>query len=584
MKKLVLLVIPFILLVSTITAQSLSINTDGSTANTSSILDVKSTVKGLLIPRMSRTERNAIASPATGLMIFQNSPDSIGLYYYTGSGWTWMLANANSDSLAWRTGGNTGTGAANFIGTTDNTPLNFKVFNQKAGRIDASLDNSFFGYFSGNSITTGDNNTANGSYSLYSNTSGYNNTANGSHALYSNKTGRNATAVGTGAMYYSNNTVFGFNNYNVAVGYEALRGSTSPSINVGNYNSALGYQSLWSNTSGFSNTAVGMAALFFNTSGSYNTGIGDSALFSNNLGDYNTSSGRKSLYSNTSGDENTAYGNRALYKNINGNFNTATGSLSLFNNNSGTRNTANGIVALYNNSSGDNNTANGAESLYGNSTGYYNTANGYYSLYSNSTGSHNTASGSYALYSNSTGSYNTAIGDSANVLINNLTNATAIGAKAAVNCNDCLVLGSVNGTNNATASVNVGIGTTAPSAALDVIGNTEVSGNLTVQTGMGIIRNISGTQLKKLSNAVTVNASFTAGQTQTFTVTWPQTFSAGSIEAYVGNITSGVGGWAEVIMTVTNVSTTGATLFVYNAKSSPVNPNYTVNIIAIGPQ
>lgn len=38
-------------------AQSLAINTDGSTADGSSILDVKSTVKGILIPRMSKDEK-----------------------------------------------------------------------------------------------------------------------------------------------------------------------------------------------------------------------------------------------------------------------------------------------------------------------------------------------------------------------------------------------------------------------------------------------------------------------------------------------------------------------------------------------
>jgi hypothetical protein len=81
-------------------AQSLAINTDGSTANTSALLDVKSTLKGVLIPRMNRTERNAIATPAAGLLIFQNAPDSIGFYYYNGTAWTWMLANSNSDSLA----------------------------------------------------------------------------------------------------------------------------------------------------------------------------------------------------------------------------------------------------------------------------------------------------------------------------------------------------------------------------------------------------------------------------------------------------------------------------------------------------
>jgi len=36
-------------------AQSLSINTDGSTADASALLDVKSTAKGILVPRMSKT-------------------------------------------------------------------------------------------------------------------------------------------------------------------------------------------------------------------------------------------------------------------------------------------------------------------------------------------------------------------------------------------------------------------------------------------------------------------------------------------------------------------------------------------------
>ncbi|MEP7238513.1 MAG: hypothetical protein ABI685_11630 [Ferruginibacter sp.] len=117
-------------------SQSLSINTDGSNADVSAMLDVKSTTKGLLIPRMSRTERDAIAAPATGLLIFQNAPDSIGYYYYNGSAWTWLLSNSNADSLAWKTGGNTGTNAAsNFIGTQDNVPLVFRANNSEKMRV-----------------------------------------------------------------------------------------------------------------------------------------------------------------------------------------------------------------------------------------------------------------------------------------------------------------------------------------------------------------------------------------------------------------------------------------------------------------
>ena len=52
-----------------------------TTPDASAMLDVESTTKGILIPRMLQTERNGITTPATGLFIYQtDSP--IGFYYY----------------------------------------------------------------------------------------------------------------------------------------------------------------------------------------------------------------------------------------------------------------------------------------------------------------------------------------------------------------------------------------------------------------------------------------------------------------------------------------------------------------------
>jgi hypothetical protein len=62
-----------------------SINNDGSAADASAVLDVSSTDKGLLIPRMSATERDAIDSPVTGLMVYVTDDNTF--YSYDGSAW-----------------------------------------------------------------------------------------------------------------------------------------------------------------------------------------------------------------------------------------------------------------------------------------------------------------------------------------------------------------------------------------------------------------------------------------------------------------------------------------------------------------
>jgi len=114
-------------------------------------------------------------------------------------------------------------------------------------------------------------------------------------------------------------------------------------------------------------------------------------------------------------------------------------------------------------------------------------------------------------------------------------------------------------------------------------GNVQVANNLSVQNGKGIIRNVDGTQLKKLSTNITVSGAFFAGETRTFLINWPENFGAAP-EAFAGNIVSGAGGWAEVVLSVSNPTTTGGVLYVYNPKTTPVSPNFTVKIIAIGPQ
>src|SRR5437773_1228996 len=107
-------------------SQSVAINTDGTLAHSSAMLDIKTTSKGLLIPRMSSSQRTAISSPATGLMVFDT--DTNTFWYFNGTAWT------NLSGAGWFLTGNAGTNAANnFLGTTDNQPVRIRLNKQCAG-------------------------------------------------------------------------------------------------------------------------------------------------------------------------------------------------------------------------------------------------------------------------------------------------------------------------------------------------------------------------------------------------------------------------------------------------------------------
>jgi hypothetical protein len=62
-----------------------SINTSGQLPDSSAILDVSSVDRGVLIPRMTTTQRNAISNPATGLLIYNTDTDCVNMW--TGAFW-----------------------------------------------------------------------------------------------------------------------------------------------------------------------------------------------------------------------------------------------------------------------------------------------------------------------------------------------------------------------------------------------------------------------------------------------------------------------------------------------------------------
>jgi hypothetical protein len=95
MKKAILLFVT--LFIAIISYSQVGINTDGTNPDESAILDVKSTTLGLLIPRMTEVEKNAIALPATGLLMFQIN-ETTGFYFNKGTpvGPDWVILSGDN--------------------------------------------------------------------------------------------------------------------------------------------------------------------------------------------------------------------------------------------------------------------------------------------------------------------------------------------------------------------------------------------------------------------------------------------------------------------------------------------------------
>src|SRR5262249_31655878 len=145
--------------------QGVAITSDGTSPDNSAMLDIKSTTKGVLVPRMTAAQRIAIANPATGLLVYQAGSLTDGFYFYNGNSWL-ALYTPPSSVTGWTTTGNLGTDSTiHFIGTVDQQPLIGKVdgeqvfhFSEKmpvtlagfqAGKVNTGQYNTFYGYKAG---------------------------------------------------------------------------------------------------------------------------------------------------------------------------------------------------------------------------------------------------------------------------------------------------------------------------------------------------------------------------------------------------------------------------------------------------
>jgi hypothetical protein len=131
---------------------------------------------------------------------------------------------------------------------------------------------------------------------------------------------------------------------------------------------------------------------------------------------------------------------------------------------------------------------------------------------------------------------------------------------------------------------NVGIGTGAPSQKLDVVGNTNIDGNLTVNAGKGIVRSDDATQMiiEDLTTPSTLNFTLASnGFTGPFTYNFANTYSAPPAIAF--GSTSGITNPQNIIFSIQAISTTQVTIWVKNiGTTTSVASNASIKAMVVG--
>ena len=267
--------LPLFLLCSFEASAQVGINTDNADPDASAMLDIKSSEKGVLIPRMTSVQRNMISNAAIGLLVFDTTTETF--WFNDSGGWTELGGEDTPKEIA-DVDGDTKVEA---VDSATNDYMQVTIENTPKLRM-TSRSLEFLNM--GNSIYIGEStgtmddysnnrNVGIGFESLSNSTNGTENIGIGYQTLKSLTNGQTSIAIGTQVL--SKGNPFGC----VGIGYHALLENLGGSANV-----ALGFDALKNNTNGNANVAIGTNTLDTNTTGSNNTAIGNSAdVGSNNL-------------------------------------------------------------------------------------------------------------------------------------------------------------------------------------------------------------------------------------------------------------------------------------------------------------
>lgn len=340
MKKNILFSLFIIVALASFAQNNIGIGTN--TPNPNAKLDISSTTKGLLIPRMSSAQRITLASRLglsdEGLMVYDT--DLQKFYYWDkniGFSGNWnqvrpgslsygkiWIGDASNTAIERSMSGDvtiSDTGIATIqpdavqgtdISLAGETTGNIMQFN---GTDWVPVDPSTLSVrniYTTNGTLTGNRTITMAANSLILNaTNGnfiYNPSGTGKMGVGGTPTTYKLEVIGSDASINNVRVGLGAGNItgNTVVGSGALNANTSGFVNT-----AIGYTALAANTTGADNTAIGMDGMLNNTSGTMNTSIGTYALVNNTTGNYNSGIGKNALYTNITGSNNTALGYNA---------------------------------------------------------------------------------------------------------------------------------------------------------------------------------------------------------------------------------------------------------------------------------
>jgi hypothetical protein len=296
MKKALLLSVFILLNISLIIAQ-VAINTDGSDPDPSGMLDIKSTTSGLLIPRMTSAQRDGIANPATGLMVFVT--DDNKFYFNAGipSSPSWLKVSeadndwvVNGNEMYSVNTGNVGIGVASPLAklqVNDGLLITGEYGFGDTMKINGNGTRMFFNprraaFRSGYVDDVNWNNDSLGEYSI---ASGYNTKASGYSSTALGRDSRALAYCSTALGGYTRSaadfsTALGFATVAEAFASTALGRST---LAQGSCSTAMGYYSKatasystamgqWTKASGLNSTSLGY---FTDAAGDYSMAMGN---------------------------------------------------------------------------------------------------------------------------------------------------------------------------------------------------------------------------------------------------------------------------------------------------------------------